>query len=135
VNVEAADQTADAELTIDELARRVGLPVRTIREYQTTGLLPPPTRRGRVGMYGRNHEHRLELVRRLQARGYSLAGIRDLLESWRDGGDLGEVLGLVADQLVHVEEPGAPATIEQLARVIPKLVPDRLGDLIRTGVV
>jgi DNA-binding transcriptional MerR regulator len=135
VNVEAADQAADTELTIDELARRVGLPVRTIREYQTTGLLPPPTRRGRVGMYGRNHEHRLELVQRLQARGYSLAGIRDLLESWRDGGDLGEVLGLVADQLVHVEEPGAPATVSQLARVIPELVPDRLDELIGTGVV
>jgi DNA-binding transcriptional MerR regulator len=135
VNVEAADETASTEFTIDDLARRVGLPVRTIREYQTTGLLPPPARRGRVGMYGRNHEYRLALVQRLQARGYSLAGIRDLLESWRDGGDLGEVLGLVADQLVHVEEPGAPATVEQLSRAIPELVPDRLAELIGTGVV
>jgi DNA-binding transcriptional MerR regulator len=135
VSVAADDHAADTEFTIDELGRRVGLPVRTIREYQTTGLLPPPARRGRVGMYGRNHEHRLALVQRLQARGYSLAAIRDLLDSWRDGGDLGEVLGLVADQLVHVEEPGAPATADQLARLLPELVPDRLADLIETGVV
>jgi DNA-binding transcriptional MerR regulator len=135
VNSAVADQTSESAWTIDELAQRVGVPVRTIREYQTTGLLPPPTRRGRVGVYGRSHEHRLALIQRLQARGYSLAGIRDLLDAWRDGGDLGEVLGLVADQLVHVEEPGAPATAEQLARLIPELVPDRLADLIGTGVV
>jgi DNA-binding transcriptional MerR regulator len=134
---EAAARLPDlgAEMTVDELARQVELPVRTIREYQTTGLLPAPTRRGRVGVYGPSHVARLGLIRRLQARGYSLAGIRDLLEAWRDGGDLGEVLGLAADQLVHVEEPGAPATVEQLARVLPDLVPDRLDDLIATGVV
>jgi DNA-binding transcriptional MerR regulator len=124
-----------AALTVDEVARRVELPVRTIREYQTLGLLPPPARRGRVGVYGAGHVTRLELIQRLQARGYSLAGIRDLLESWRDGSDLGEVLGLAADQLVHVEEPGAPATVEQLARLIPQLIPERLDDLLSTGVV
>ncbi len=33
-------------LTIDDLARRVQLPVRTIREYHTMRLLPPPERQG-----------------------------------------------------------------------------------------
>jgi DNA-binding transcriptional MerR regulator len=120
---------------VDQLGRQAELPVRTIREYQTLGLLPPPERRGRVGVYGASHVTRLGLIRRLQARGYSLAGIRDLLESWRDGGDLGEVLGLTADQLVHVEEPGAPATVDQLGRVLPELVPDRLQELLAAGVV
>jgi DNA-binding transcriptional MerR regulator len=131
----AATRDQDAELTVDELARAAGLPVRTIREYQTLGLLPSPQRRGRVGLYGTSHLTRLGLIRRLQARGYSLAGIRDLLESWREGGDLGEVLGLTADQLVHVEEPGAPATVDQLARVLPELVPGRLQELVAAGVV
>ncbi|MGH8986819.1 MAG: MerR family transcriptional regulator, partial [Acidimicrobiia bacterium] len=131
----AATPDRDTELTVDELARRAELPVRTIREYQTLGLLPPPARQGRVGVYGASHVARLGLIRRLQARGYSLAGIRDLLESWRDGGDLGEVLGLTADQLVHVEEPGAPATVDQLARVLPDLVPHRLQELLAAGVV
>jgi DNA-binding transcriptional MerR regulator len=123
------------ELTIDQLAARADLPVRTIREYQTMGLLPPPERRGRIGVYGASHVLRLGLVARLQDRGYSLAGIRDLLGSWRDGADLGEVLGLTPDQLVHIDEPGTPATADQLARLLPNLVPDRLDDLLATGVV
>ena len=124
-----------SKLTVDQLANRAGLPVRTIREYQTMGLLPGPVRRGRVGIYGPTHLARLALIGRLQERGYSLAGIRDLVSSWSDGADLGEILGLEADQLVHLDEPGAPATPEQLATLLPALVPDRLDDLIAAGVV
>lgn len=124
-----------SELTVDALARQAEVPVRTIREYQTFGLLPAPERRGRVGIYGENHVARLALIDRLQARGYSLAGIRDLIEAWRDGSDLSEVLGLAPDQLVHVDEPGAPATLAQLERLLPTLVPARLADLIATGAV
>lgn len=134
---EPAPSTSDepARLTVDDLARRVGLPVRTIREYQTMGLLPPPAKRGRIGIYGPSHLRRLTLIARLKDRGYSLAAIRDLLGAWRDGADLGEVLGLAADELIHIDEPGAPATTAQLARVLPDLVPDRLDDLLATGVV
>lgn len=126
---------ASGELTVDELARRAGLPVRTVREYQTMDLLPAPARRGRVGIYGATHLARLGLIARLRQRGYSLAGIRDLLDAWHDGADLAEVLGLDLDHLVHVDEPGAPATVDQLARLVPGLVPDRLDDLVATGVV
>jgi DNA-binding transcriptional MerR regulator len=137
VRSDATDATPDPtlELTVDELARRVGLPVRTIREYQTVALLPPPRRQGRVGIYGASHLLRLRLIARLQERGYSLAGIRDLLSAWRDGAELGEVLGLGPDQLVHIDEPGVPATAEQLARLLPNLVPDRIDDMLATGVI
>jgi DNA-binding transcriptional MerR regulator len=124
-----------AELTVDELASEAGLPVRTIREYQTMGLLPPPTKRGRVGVYRRGHLTRLQLITRLQDRGYSLAGIADLFASWCQGADLGEVLGLGPDELVHIDEPGTPATLEQLVAAVPTLVPSRLDDLIAIGVV
>lgn len=123
------------EWSVDELAGRVGLPVRTIREYQTMGVLPAPRKRGRVGIYGPSHLRRLELIARLRARGHSLAGIGDLLGNWSAGADLGEVLGLEADQLVHIDEPGAPATIAQLQTLLPSLIPQRLDDLEATGVV
>lgn len=123
------------ELTVDELAQRTGVPVRTIREYQTMGLLPAPARRGRVGIYGPSHARQVEVIRRLLEQGYSLAAIRGLLDAWRDGADLGEVLGLAPDDLVHVDAPGAPATGDQLAAVLPGLVPDRLDGLLATGVV
>jgi len=123
------------EWTVDELARRVDLPVRTIREYQTIGLLHRPRRSGRIGLYGASHLRRLRLIARLQDRGYSLAGIGDLLSAWRDGDAIGDVLGLEPDQLVHVDEPGAPATLAQLAELLPALVPGRLDALLATGVV
>ena len=123
------------ELTVDALAAHTGLPVRTIREYQTMGVLPPPERRGRVGIYGATHVARLELIGRLQRRGYSLAGIKDLLGSWRDGADLASVLGLEPDQLVHLDEPGAPATLDQLGALLPTLLPDRLAEVLAVGLV
>ena len=124
---------ASPEWTVDDLAGRAGLPVRTIREYQTMGLVPPPRKRGRIGLYSQAHLARLHLIGRLQERGYSLAGIGDLLQSWRDGADLGEVLGLAPDQLVHIDEPGVAANLGQLASVVPGLVPDRLKDLVAAG--
>jgi DNA-binding transcriptional MerR regulator len=129
--VEPADET----WRVDRLAQMAGLPVRTIREYQTIGLLPPPRREGRVGLYGTTHLHRLQLIARLQDRGYSLAGIADLLGQWGAGADLADVLGLDADQLVHIDEPGRPATLDQLVAVLPTLVPDHLEALVDHGVV
>ena len=131
----ANTSSTDLEFTVDQLAARAGIPVRTIREYQAEGLVPSPERRGRVGIYRASHLARLQLIARLQSRGYSLAAIRDLLRSWSDGADLGEVLGLDVDDLVHLDEPGRPATVAQLALVLPSLVPARLDDLIATGLI
>lgn len=127
--------TPTDELTIDELASRTGIPTRTIREYQTLGLVPAPERRGRIGIYRSAHVHRIELIGRLQDRGYSLAGIGDLLASWQEGHELTDVLGVEPDELVHIDEPGAPATIDQLTRLLPLLVPDRLDDIVDAGLV
>ncbi|MPZ97425.1 MAG: MerR family transcriptional regulator [Propionibacteriales bacterium] len=69
-----------AKLTVDELASRVGMTVRTVRFYAGRGLLPPPERKGRSGYYGADHLARLELVRELQAHGFTLAAIEGYLE-------------------------------------------------------
>ena len=82
--------SAIAELTIDELARRVGMTVRNVRAHQSRGLLPPPEVRGRTGYYGAEHVARLELVRTLQDDGFNLESIRRLLE--RSGGSSEELL-------------------------------------------
>ncbi len=92
-------------MTIDDLARHAELPVRTIREYHTMRLLPPPERRGRIGVYGQGHVRRLTLIGRLQRRGYSLAGIRDLLQAWDAGSGLTAVLGVEAGQTALDETP------------------------------
>ena len=76
-----ATATATTTMTVDELAARAGVTVRTIRFYSTRGLLPPPQIAGRrVGFYGPAHLGRLELVRELQAHGFTLAAIERYLE-------------------------------------------------------
>lgn len=62
-------------LTIDALAARTGITVRTIRFYAGRGLLPPPRLRGRTGLYGPDHVARLDLVSELSALGFTLAAI------------------------------------------------------------
>jgi DNA-binding transcriptional MerR regulator len=64
-----------AMLTLEQLTRRVGLSVRTVRFYTTKGLLPPPVRRGRSGYYTPEHVARLELVQELQSHGFTLGAI------------------------------------------------------------
>jgi DNA-binding transcriptional MerR regulator len=76
-----ADEDVDRELTVDELAARVGVTVRNLRAYSARGLLPPPRMVGRTGYYGREHVARLILVREMLAEGYSLAMIERTLAS------------------------------------------------------
>ncbi len=82
------------EYTIDELAQHVALPSSTIRMYQHRGLLPPPRKQGRAAYYGHGHVVRIELIGRLQERGFSLAAIGELVSGWESGRRLDEVLGL-----------------------------------------
>ena len=80
--------------TVEELARKAGTTVRNVRVYQDRGLLRPPHRKGRLGLYDPEHLHRLQLVLRMLRRGYPLAVIRDLIEAWEAERDIGSVLGL-----------------------------------------
>src|SRR4051795_9900023 len=67
------------QLTVDELAARTGLTVRTVRFYASEGLLPAPTRRGRMAYYDSRHRMRLDLIRTLQEHGYTLSAIQRVL--------------------------------------------------------
>ncbi|PVC77440.1 MerR family transcriptional regulator [Streptomyces sp. CS081A] len=67
--------------TVDELAARAGVTVRTVRFYGTRGLLPPPVIGARrVGHYGPEHLSRLALIEELQRQGMTLAAIERYLE-------------------------------------------------------
>lgn len=72
--------TDETALTIDELAARAGVTVRTVRFYGTKGLLPPPViGPRRVGHYGGEHLARLALIEELQHQGMTLAAIERYL--------------------------------------------------------
>ena len=92
---------------IDDLAQRAGITVDTVRYYQREGLLPPGTKAGRANLYGPPHLERLERIRELQERRFSLAAIRALLANDRPGlvegifGDSGEGPSYTFDELVE----------------------------------
>ncbi len=134
----ADTQAAEAvELTVDELAQRAQLPVRTIREYQTLRLLPAPRRQGRIGIYGQAHLDRLAAIGRLQRRGYSLAAIKDLLQAGGAGGGLAAVLGVELGAValdetplrltraqLNSRAPGLSAAALERARAVGLIQPD-----------
>ncbi|MDT6987185.1 MerR family transcriptional regulator [Streptomyces lusitanus] len=104
--------TETEALTIDELAARAGVTVRTVRFYGTKGLLPPPVLGPRrVGRYGREHLARLELIEELQSRGMTLAAIERYLAQLPP--DL-SVRDLAVQRAVVAS--WAPGTVETVSR-------------------
>src|SRR5436853_4256848 len=65
-----------APMSIEDLAARAGVRVRTVRFYIAEGLLPGPGARGRAAAYGEEHLLRLRLIRRLAERHVPLAEMR-----------------------------------------------------------
>ncbi|MFC9595490.1 MerR family transcriptional regulator [Streptomyces sp. NPDC056944] len=79
--MEQASEAQQPVYTVDELAARAGVTVRTVRFYGTRGLLPPPVIGARrVGHYGQDHLSRLALIEELQRQGMTLAAIERYLE-------------------------------------------------------
>jgi len=125
-------------MTVDELARRAGLPSSTIRLYQTKGLLPRPRREGRVAIYDDGHLARLRLIGQLRQRGFSLAGIKHLIETWQAGQTLDDLLGLDTEGIVVAAgSPPARLPLEQLTARFAgqRLTPDILQRTVRLGLV
>src|SRR5262249_54522861 len=77
--LEQAQATEDG-YTVEALARPTGATVRTMRWYQSEGLLPAPRRSGRVALYDDDHVARLEAIRELQGHGLTLVAVRRLLD-------------------------------------------------------
>jgi DNA-binding transcriptional MerR regulator len=111
-------QLADGEYTVDDLARRGNTTVRNIRAYQDRGILAPPVKRGRLGIYNDDHAARLDIINNLLDRGYTIENIRELLAAWTDGRDLEDLLGLerAITQVFNSEQP-REYTISELLKM------------------
>jgi DNA-binding transcriptional MerR regulator len=104
---------ADGELTVDELAARTGMTVRTVRFYATEGLLPAPRRRGRIAYYDTRHRMRLDLIRTLQEHGYTLSAIQRVL--------------------ARIPEDATPAEYAVQSAVLAPWLPDQTEELDRAA--
>jgi DNA-binding transcriptional MerR regulator len=113
-------ESALTEYRVAELARAADTTVRNVRVYQDRGLLPPPRRLGRIGLYNEAHLARLRLIGRLLARGYTFATIGELFGAWSRGQDLADTLGLR-------EALTAPWNQEEPVRLTHREVARRFG--------
>jgi DNA-binding transcriptional MerR regulator len=127
-----------AEYRIDDLAREAGTTVRNVRVYQDRGLLPPPRREGRAGVYTEVHLGRLRLIGQLLERGYTFAHIAEFFSGWQSGKNLTEVLGLEEVLTTQwTDEMSDYVTAEQLVAMFgaEELVPDNLARAVEQELV
>jgi DNA-binding transcriptional MerR regulator len=74
-------------MKIGEIARAAGVSVDTVRFYERVGVLPPPTRRpSGYREYEPATSDRIKLTRELQAIGFSLGEVADVLAAHDAGG-------------------------------------------------
>jgi DNA-binding transcriptional MerR regulator len=130
----------DDELTVDQLAARIGMTVRNVRAYAGRGLIPPPRLVGRTGYYGPDHVARLTLVRELLDKGYTLAAVERMLEDLPDGPmalDLFETLVSpwtpTEPEVVEPEQLAARAGIEPDPRITDRLIELGIAEPLEDG--
>ncbi len=114
-------------LTIGELARRTGVPVRTIRFWSDSGLVPPASRTdGDRRLYDAACVARLELVTTLRELGVSLASVRSVL-----GGQVtaAEVAA------IHLEALDTEIRALRLRRAVVAAVVKRSADGTEMGMI
>ncbi len=126
--------TKSERFSLRELAERAGVPPRTLRFYIARGLLPGPTRRGRYADYGVEHLRCLQRIQELQAKGYTLGQIAQVLagSSVRTSALPESVVWrhypVAEDVVVMVREPSSPWRIQRIRSAVAKLVTDLNGE-------
>ncbi|WP_376797196.1 helix-turn-helix domain-containing protein [Thermogemmatispora sp.] len=143
-------EDVERELSIDELSQATGIPSRTIRFYNTQGLLPPPHKRGRIAYYSGEHVRVLTLIKELKERhNLPLDLIRQLLEIRAQHGEIQMNLALKQRLLrplatsgqetlfsreLLLEQTGiAPELLEELLRLELLFPVQSGGQLLFTG--
>ncbi len=123
--------------TIDKLAHLSGVPSRTIRFYNTQGLLPPPIMRGRVAYYNQEHLLVLNLIKELkEQQNLPLDVIRQLLEIRAQYGDVQMNLALKQRLLRPLTSVGSQVRLskEELMRQSGASA-ERINELAQQGLL
>lgn len=125
-------------MRVEELAKSTGVTVDTVRYYQAKGLLPAPRRQGRVALYDETHLARIERIRALQARGFTLATIARVVSGELDAADEALVGALTQESLPDeatllsladlAQRTGIPEPLLQAIAGEGLLVPNRVGE-------
>jgi len=122
---------------IDELAHLSGIPSRTIRFYNTQGLLPAPLMRGRIAYYNQDHLLVLNVIKELkEQQNLPLEVIKQLLEIRAKHGDVQMNLALKQRLLRPLTSGGAEVQLSKEALMHQTgAVEERIDELTSQGLL
>ncbi len=113
-------------MNIGEAARRAGVSAKSIRYYESVGLIAPADRRGNnYRDYGEREVAELRFVNRARSLGFSVKEVGDLLALWRDKQrGSAQVADLARRHIAEIERKVAElesmrATLNQLLAACP----------------
>jgi DNA-binding transcriptional MerR regulator len=104
----------DTKLSIGEVARRSGVAATTLRYYEDSGLLRPPTRIAGRRRYDQSVMTRLEVIGCCKTAGFSLDEIRVLLTDADSGRPASR--SLAEAKLIHIDSQ--MATLRRAREII-----------------
>ena len=105
---------AQCGLEVSDGRAATHIDARTVRFYQTIGVLPKPQYEGRRALYSLTHLLRLVAAKRLQAEGHSLAQIQAVLPARTDAQllrALSDLASLLAPPVAHAAAGPSPTQL------------------------
>lgn len=115
-------------MNIGTVAERSGVPPKTIRYYESIGLIPSADRRSNgYRSYSDIDMHTLHFIKRARSLGFSVEEVRELLDLWHDRRrSSAAVKALAADHLLALDRKIAELT--SMRRTLANLVERCRGD-------
>ena len=117
----------------DELAELSGVPARTIRYYQSVGLLPKPERVGKEAIFNDEHLERLRRITAMHAKGLRLEGIREVFDNTANVSASSTDWRFLFAPHDRAPERGAVLADAQLTDLLGDRRSEMLDDLVAAG--
>lgn len=134
MNVEPPYEVISRGYTLSQLAEASGVPARTIRFYQSTGLLPKPGRQGKQALYAESHRELLEAIARMQVDGLRLSAIREVIGGHGTPGDtMLDLLGPEVTGAGWLATAQRSYTEGELAELLDDAYPEQVSELVKAG--
>lgn len=114
-------------MNIGEVAKRAGLPPKTIRYYEDIGLIKPLRDTNGYRAFRETDVHKLAFLGRSRALGFTIEDCRNLLALWEDKARAsGDVRSIAKEHLTEIESK--IANLQSMRDTLSELVRECAGD-------
>lgn len=115
-------------MNIGAVAGMSGVPPKSIRYYESIGLIDPADRRPNgYRSYSRHDMQTLAFIKRARSLGFSIEEVRDLLDLWRDRSRKSAAVKAMAGQHIEALERKI-AELQSMLKALAGLAELRRGD-------